>query len=187
MATIIKILSTFLVLTLYGCSGQSDNKQTLPSKVYSPVTCFSYFDFDKVEHYYFDIDENVLWETEAKNTKSDKEEKQLTLLIQHNPDKLSDSTFLIGLESLDFIKKEIPVERFVKINEIFCERKHQEVLAMSCIAVYRDILIFKKENKTIGFAKVCFSCNQSVIAGTTQNTDEFGQSGDYKKLYKLLH
>ncbi len=187
MATIIKIFPAFFILTLYGCIGQTDNGKDSDSKTTSQHTCTPYFDFDKVEHYYLDMNENVLWDTEQKKIKTDKEQKQLTLLIQHKPDKLTDSTFLKGLENFDFVKKEIPVDKFDKINQIFCQRKHKEVLAMACIAVYRDILIFKKENKTIGFAKVCFSCDQSVITGTTQNTDEFGQSGDYKKLYQLLH
>lgn len=79
------------------------------------------------------------------------------------------------------------MDKFKQVNETFCQRKHQESYAMTCIAVYRDILVFKKENKIIGTAKLCFSCDQNVITGTQHNTDEFGQSGDYAKLFKLLH
>ncbi len=185
--TIIKSLSAFFILTLFGCVDQTDKGKVSESKITSQHNCIPYFDFDKIEHYYLDIDENVLWDTEQKITKTEKEQKQLTLLIHRKPDKLSDSTLLISLEKIDFRRKEIPLDSFDKINEVFCDRKHKKVLAMSCIAVYHDILIFKKENKTTGFAKICFSCDQSVITGTPQNTDEFGQSGDYKKLYKLLH
>ena len=55
------------------------------------------------------------------------------------------------------------------------------------VAFYRDILVFKKENKTVGVAKVCFGCSQSIITGTKLNTQEFGQSGDYGRLKKLLY
>ena len=111
----------------------------------------------------------------------------MELLLQRTPDKLVDSTMIKELEKLDFVKKDIPTDKFGEINEIFCQRIHTENLHKMCITVYRDILVFKKRNRTIGFAKLCFDCNQNVITGTALNTDEFGQSGDYEKLYKILH
>lgn len=153
----------------------------------SMADCKPYFQYDKVEHYYLDIDEDKIWEIEERENKTEKEKKQLQLLIQYAPDKLSDTFLLKEVEKIDFLKTVISPQKFETLDQIFCERKHKEVLALSCIAIYRDILVFKKDNKIIGTAKICFNCNQNVITGTMLNTEEFGQSGDYEKLYKVLH
>lgn len=160
-----------------GCDSPTGNQKT----------CTPYFQFDKIEHYYLDIEENNIWDIEKKKNKTNKEKKQLELLIEYIPEKLSDTLVLKDIDKLDFVKKGIPTNKFKQINEIFCQRNHDETIALACIAVYRDILIFKKNNKIVGTAKICFDCDQNIITGTKVNTDEFGQSGDYSKLYKLLH
>ena len=66
------------------------------------------------------------------------------------------------------------------------EKSTLENIATACIHVYRDILIFKKEGKVIGTAKICFDCMSKQIKGTTANTENFGQDGDYEKLEKIL-
>jgi len=149
--------------------------------------CKPYFQFDKIEHYFLSIDESTLMKMDEKETKTEKEKKQLALLIQYTPDTLSDTPVLKNLKLLDFRKNDIPADKFEQIREIFCNRDSKEIVATSCIAIYRDILIFKKNNKIVGTAKICFECDQHVITGSHQNTDDFGQSGNYKKLYKLLH
>jgi hypothetical protein len=185
MTTTYKILTIAFLMTVFGCKNNTDSKKPVESQ--NENECKPYFNFDKVEHYFLDVDEDKIWKLEEKINKTEKESKQLELLIQYIPDKLSDTTYLKDLEKIDFVKTELSSDKFEQLNKIFCERKHKESIAMACIAVYRDILIFKKDNKTIGTAKICFECDQNVITGMTLNTTEFGQSGDYGKLYKILH
>lgn len=85
-----------------------------------------------------------------------------------------------------YSKSKIDSAKFDEINEIFREKKHEEVYGHACIYVYRDILLFKKKSKVIGIAKLCFDCDASVIIGTKVNTNEFGMNGDYEKLRKIL-
>ncbi|MBK7042123.1 MAG: hypothetical protein IPH46_17155 [Bacteroidetes bacterium] len=106
---------------------------------------------------------------------------------QYMPDTMTRLELLADLEKIGYKKNAIGKGNFDKINSIFCERKHKESYATSCIAIYRDILVFKKSNKTIGVAKICFECEQNWIIGTDRNTMEFGMSGDYGKLYDILH
>ena len=180
-----KLLTFVFLTTLFGCNSQADKqKSNLSGKT---ADCKPYFSYDKVEHYYFDISEDAIMKIQEKEKKSDKETKQLELLIQYTPDKLSDTTVLENIDKIGFVKKEVPKSKFDQLDQILCERKHKEALAMSCIAIYRDILVFKQNWKIVGTAKLCFECDQNVITGTTRNTEEFGQSGDYRKLYKLLH
>jgi hypothetical protein len=177
MTTVFKLIIAFFLTAFLGCNSSTGNQKT----------CNPYFQFDKIEHYYLEIEENQIWDIEKKKIKTNKEKRQLELLIEYTPDKLSDSLVLKDIGKLDFVTKEIPTNKFGQINEIFCQRNHGETIAMACIAIYRDILVFKKNNKIVGIAKICFECDQHVISGTIVNTDEFGQSGDYGKLYKLLH
>jgi|SRR5688572_9430095 len=172
MMTVSKTIATIFLMVLLSCSSSTRKP---------------YFQFDKIEHYYLDIEENKIWDIENKKSKTNKEKRQIELLVQDTPDKLSDSSVLKAIDKFDFVRKEIPTSKFGQINEIFSQRNHREVEAMSCVAIYRDILVFKKDNEIIGTAKICFSCNQKVITGAKFNTGEFGQSGDYGKLYKLLH
>jgi len=187
MATVIKVLSVGCLMTVLACNNHSNTEKSIPPKTTYQVACTPYFQFDKVDHYFLNMDHDKLWDIEQKKIKTEKEKKQLELLIQYTPDKLSDTTILKNIDKLDFVKKEISADKFTQINEIFCLRKHKDLYWLSCIAEYRDILVFKKENEIIGIAKICFSCDQNVITGTTLNTEEFGQSGDYKKLLHLLH
>ena len=181
MRTFFITLSTLTLFTFIGCSPKSD------SKVAKQIECKPYYQFDAVDHYFIDIDESSLWAMEGKERKSEKETLQLELLVQDTLENLSDTAILMKIEQLGFVKMQVPASKFGELNEIFCKRKHREVLATTCIAVFRDILVFKQSNRTIGTAKICFDCYQSIIAGSQQNTDEFGQSGDYSKLRKLLH
>ena len=185
MTTTYKILTVLSLMTIFGCNNNPDKKKSVSTEPHED--CKPYFQYDKVEHYFLDIDEEKIWVIEEKESKTDKEIKQLELLIQYTPDKLSDTIFIKDLEKIDFVKTEIQADKFEQLDKIFCERKHKNLITMPCIAYYRDILVFKKENKIIGIAKICFDCDQSVITGTTLNTSEFGQSGDYGKLYKILH
>mgnify|MGYP000044066640 CR=1 FL=1 len=179
-----QILTTLFLTILIGCNFQPENKNH--KKVVKKVNCIPYFDFDYIDHYFINIEEGKLVEIEKKKNKTDKERRQLELLWQYAPLKLSDTIVLKGMEQLDFSKTEIFSEKFKQLNEIFCERMHKDYKDYACIAVYRDILVFKRKNKIIGVAKLCFGCNQHRIIGTDRNTDFFGYSGDFEKLDSIL-
>jgi hypothetical protein len=151
------------------------------------ASCTPYFQFDEVDHYFLDIDEIAVWKIQEKDNKTQREVKQMEILLDYTPDELSDTIQLRDIQELGFIKKGLSSGSFRQLNEIFCEREHEETIEMSCIAVYRDILVFKRRNQIIGTIKICFDCEQYIIAGASQNTDDFGQSGDYQRLYSILH
>ena len=183
MRTPLIFLTTLLTLT--NCDYKTDNKTvSIKERL---VDCTPYFIYDQIDHYTTEIDEPEVWDIQAKTKISEKEKRQLALLTWETPKSLSDTVALKDIEDLDFKKIEIHSNKFKQINDIFCERKHKNSVSTTCIPIYRDILVFKKDNKTMGVAKICFSCNQSQIIGTELNSEDFGQSGDYEKLSKLLH
>ena len=145
-----------------------------------------FFDFDELNHYKIEIDENELLEREEDNLTKD-EKLQNDLIIMDKPDNISDTSFIRQLEKIGFNKNIVSEAKFEKINNIFSVKQPKESVAYSCIAVFRDILVFKKNNKIVSIAKICFSCDQNRILGTEKETINFGQEGDYGKLWKILN
>ncbi len=55
-----------------------------------------------------------------------------------------------------------------------------------CIFVYRDIFIFRKNNRITGIAKIYFGCGDARISGTEQNTYGFGCNNEFSVLRELI-
>lgn len=85
-----------------------------------------------------------------------------------------------------YFKKKINSTKFEALNKIFIEKPYEEGSARACIPVFRDILIFKKNDKITGMMKICFNCHQYRILGTKANTDNFGSYGDYLLLWDII-
>ena len=160
-----------------------ENKQ---KPVLDKGECKPYFQFDHVDYFSKDFSERALVTLNLGPRSTGKDTLLNILLLGPRPKSLSDTTLLKDLLSLGFVKKEVPAEKFASLNRIFCERKRLESVATTCIPVYRDILVFKRDNQIVGTAKICFGCRYHVIAGTDRNTSDFGQPGDYEELKKLL-
>ena len=180
-----KILLTLVLVSLFSCKSKSTTKQIVVKE--EKVSCIPYFDFDKIEHYSIKIEESGIWKIYEKKRKTVDDKRFIELILKYTPEKIEDTTILKEIEKSGYIKRSVQLDKFEMLNSIFCEKKHKNSIALSCIAYYRDIVVFKKENKTVGVAKVCFECSQSIITGTKRNTQEFGQSGDYGRLKKLLY
>jgi len=151
------------------------------------MNCKPYFDFDEIDHYFLNISQEALGDIERRKTKTYLEEKQINWLRQYEPDSLPDITISSELAFTGYVKKEVLATDFPKIKDIFCERLHEPGPASGCIPEFRDVLLFKKERRLVGFAKICFTCHKHSITGTHLDTSQFGQSGDYEKLFNILH
>ncbi|MDN5479000.1 MAG: hypothetical protein L0G39_18910 [Chryseobacterium sp.] len=119
--------------------------------------------------------------------RSKEDQLKLDVITDKIPKNINDTDFIKSLEKIGFKKTVIISHKFKKINEIFVEKTVSENIEYACAPVYRDILIFKKKEKIIGMAKMCFDCHQKQITGTKANTENFGQDGDYEKLQQILY
>ena len=100
---------------------------------------------------------------------------------------MTDSSFWVNLKSIKKTEKVINSKYFQELNSaIFVEKKCHNIYAVACIPVFRDILVFKKKNKVIGLAKICFKCGMYHIEGSNSNVECFGMDKEYKRLKKLL-
>ena len=148
-----------------------------------------YFDFDAVTHYRIAVTESEISEVRDKNGQMpDSEQLWLDVIDLDLPQDISDSLFVYELEEIGFEKSIVPDEKHEDIKDLFREKGFdygQEY--WMCIAIYRDILVFRDNNAITGIAKICFECDQSQIVGTDLRTDNFGAFNSFQKLYKILY
>ena len=165
----------------------ANKQQTLrKAEVNSKSVPKPYFEFDQIDYYYIDIDEMTFNELALSKKRKKKEQQLLHLVSRGYLESLKDTGHILLAEDLGYIKHRINQNLFPAIHDIFSEKDHENWLSAACIAILRDILVFRKNNKIVGVAKICVTCMQHEIVGTTVNTDFFGQSGDYDKLITLL-
>jgi hypothetical protein len=83
------------------------------------------------------------------------------------PKDISNKSFIKDIE-LGYYDKTLDTSLYNDINEIFREKKHKNYDEPYCTPEYRDILIFKKHNNIVGLSKICFTCQQHYILGTSK-------------------
>jgi len=141
--------------------------------------CKPYFEFDEVVHYQYNIED-----FEVLGRKND---DLNYLLFGRGFESLQDSIYLERVDSL-FHKKLVSKEEHPIVDKIFCYQpiQNEEHYISECIAIYRDIFVFRRENKVIGIAKICFDCNQFTSIGAKQETKNFGVNYEFSNLAKLI-
>ncbi len=185
-----KNLLILIVVYAAGCSDDSNigtEIELLESQMVIDESSLGkeYFEFDQIIHYHFDISNEEgekLFEF-----KTSKDSILKTILIDYGPKNVNDSSFLNNLELMSSKKTIVDTTLFKEFRALFKVKRHENPSWESCIAIWRDIVVFKKRKSTTGIAKIPFGCQRSIIIGSEYNTDEFGQSGDIDKLYGLLY
>lgn len=176
-----------LLLLAVGC-----NTKQKPSRIHitEPTHIVSgeyYFDFNSVSHYSTQITEEELFDIEGIPNLSEEQRLKLDIILFDVPKEITDTLFIRRLSKIGFVERHLNKSQEDSIREIFKEKKPEEVLATTCVAIYRDLLIFKKEENVTGIAKICFDCLKSDIIGAEVSTLAFGQSGDYNRLIRILY
>ena len=149
-----------------------------------------FFDYDEIDHFHLNKTEN---NTVVKldllyfmRLPSKFDSLKIGVIFNNIPTYVPDLNFIKLLETIGYQKIVIDKSKFASINKIFVEKSVKELYETGCRNIFRDILLFKKGNKIVGTAKICFTCGAHQIKGTNRNTENFGQDGDYKKLESLL-
>jgi len=179
---------TFIFSIFLSCNTTNENKKETIEKteITKQVIGKKFFDYDAIDHYQTDFDELKIGELDDNKSKSEIDSLKMEIILGDIPHSISDLAFIEKVEKVGYKKSIVDKSKFKSIDEIFVEKTTLENIATACIYVYRDILIFKKQGKVVGTAKICFDCLADQIKGTTANTENFGQDGDYGKLAKIL-
>lgn len=170
-----KYFSSIILIILFSCSHNNPN---------------SYFQFDEIV--YYRLDENFVdLNKDAKEVNTLDTTNiavyQFNVINSSIPLDLNNNLLENKLKQIGYSKFEIPIKYYKEIDEIFSYKDYKDAFNVGCLPWYRDILIFKMENKIVGVAKICFQCGQHVITGTIGETQWFGNDGDYEKLEKILY
>lgn len=175
---------TFLcfVLLIFSCKNNSENISTeINSK---SEECISYFEFDEVEYYHNDISKERFFEI----AKSKEDSLFFSIMNRRTFSKISDTILIDILPKLGFSKMKILEKDHQELNQLFCIGDSEEITmtAAACDPLYKDILVFRKSTEIIGIAKICFSCNQSLIINQKNQVLPFYSDENWKELNNLL-
>jgi hypothetical protein len=178
----LKQVSIFIILALVLTSCHSGSG---PETGKSSTGKVKFFDYDQVDYYHYDFPEEKL--SELYNNKSPLPLVKLKsdLLIGDVPANIWDLDFLNKISQVGYSKKTL-TSHFQELDEIFSEHYSDILESASCINVYRDIIVFKKQSKVVGIVKICFGCGAAQFTGARGHTDDFGQNGEYAALEKIL-
>lgn len=109
-------------------------------------------------------------------SKNDTVKKFNEVFSSVNGHKINFQTFDQELIAYGYIKNPVPKEKIKKIDEFLTNDINYESHLTACVPSYRDILILKKNNKTVSVLKLCFECGMVdkygvIESNYSKNTD----------------
>ena len=182
-----KLLLILIPLVFVCCNSSSDrSKEDSPGKQFETSAGRNFFDYDEIDYYFSRYGDMDVVRLDENRSRSEIDSLKVGVILGNTPKDISDTLFISKLETLGYKAGSVDKSKFAEIDKIFVEKPAKQWIGLSCIRIYNDILIFKKQKKVIGTAKVCLGCLAHQMTGTTADTQNFGQDGDYEKLGNLL-
>ena len=144
-----------------------------------------FFDFDRVIYFSTNATESKAEALLTKSNLSTPEKYYSEIISGDYPSRLQeiDTNRFAGLS---FKKKNLDTTTFSTFRQVFATKAPSDGITMSCMPVYRDIIVFVDKGKISGIAKICFGCHQYQLLGQRANTETFGSDSDYAKLGQIL-
>ena len=148
-----------------------------------------FYEFDTVDYYHVDINQDERMALFDRQNNPERDDKIFwDLFFKNTTTKaLKDKEFIANLKRLYKIQGTINKKYYGAINNIFSEKFNSSDYTIACEPEYRDILIFKKDNKVTGIAKICFECEKSNLIGTNKKTAYLGNENDFSRLKGILN
>lgn len=146
-----------------------------------------FFDSDKIDHYYLDISEREFEYFLSDNTIQKEKKKEFSdLFMGYYPDSIPKKNSEELLLKYKYKKSNLSIKQEKEIENVFSEKDLRMNEGYACVAEYRDIFIFKKKEKTIGIAKICFKCGRFQIIGSKLDVSGFGLWKELDKLESIV-
>ena len=137
----------------------------------------SKLEFDSVYHYKNEISEDKFYDL-LEESESNDNNTELEEILTEN-------------QISDFYKTFEFIEKNYTENELINSKLYPEIKEIykndisfedsKCIPIYRDILVFKKNDSIVAISKICFDCEMQYTLMSNQETIEI----DNKKILKL--
>ena len=149
------------------------------------ISCSSYNpffeDFDQVNYYHLKdvslIDHNKPSDSTA-----------IKIIYDEFPEETRSEEFFSCLDEKRFVKYNLKGKDVLTLKKVFTEKFGISFTKNACAPIFRDILVFKKNNKTIGIAKICLECEKFYLVGNkvTSNIDSFGENNEFSDLETIF-
>ena len=175
MKQIVLALLTLFIATSFKKSATTEPTGDLP-----------FFKFDRVEHYSVPFTKAALDSIIGKEDKTRKEQGLLQIVTGNIPVSTQDSLFISNMDILGFKKEIIDPKKYPALEKLFSKREPTQPIQPTCKSGYTDILVFRNKEKFMGSVKLNFECQRHQMVGQRYNDADFGQSGEYEALKKLL-
>lgn len=94
------------------------------------------------------------------------------------------------LISYGYVKTIVPKDKISAICKTISNDINLKYHEVACIPMYRDILIFQKDNKTKAVLKVCFECGMNDLSGKFESNFNYKATNimsNYEPLYKIIY
>lgn len=160
----------------------ADTPHQSESKIIGP----KFFDYDAIDYYTIILGDSEVHPLSSNQYRSKLDSFKMGVIRGYIPNDIKDLSFIDQLEKMGYQKISIAPSKFKSMDSIFVEKTATNHEVYACIHVYRDILIFKKSNKVVGTAKICFHCIGQQIKGPKTNSRNFVQNEDFDRLKTLL-
>ena len=181
MKKFIFIITAIVLLSCNNSKRADINKEKVVKKELRP-----FFDADKIDHYYLDISDDNFFKLIRKENKTEKEKELINIYIHTFPDNFPKLDFKNTLLNHNYKKSNLSSKDEKNIENIFSEKDSLKNDACACIAEYKDVFIFKKNEKTVGIAKICFKNARFQIIGSKINTEGFGLINELERLESIV-
>lgn len=189
----------FLVVGLFMVGDRHEKRiDKVVEETAKPALGNYFFDFDEVNYYKIKIEDDPIYDAADRHRKrimsktktsataaTDKDSLINGIILDYLPETVNDASFEKNLIEIGYTSKKLSKERFKELKEVFREKGINEG-DVACIAIYRDIYVFKKKGKVSGVAKLCYDCEMSHFIGTSADTGNFGADGEFEKLKELV-
>lgn len=179
-----RFIFILIVIIFSSCNGSKKSDANNAKVVKKELRPF--FDSDRIDHYYLDFSEEDFVKLTSKNPTTKKEKEFSNLYMGYYPDSIPKENFGKILLNHNYKKSNLSIRQEKDIQNVFSVKDSLMTEGYACVAEYRDIFIFKKKEKTVGIAKICFKCGRFQIVGSKLDTNGFGLWEELNKLEKIV-
>ncbi|WP_298143780.1 hypothetical protein [Flavobacterium sp.] len=144
---------------------------------------YKHFSFNEVYHYKVALSDKALDKILASDSKTQDEAMLETLLIEDEPAQIN-ATVIQNIQKLYLVNKKLDSSHVAKMSEIYYDGYN--FTKTRCVPVYRDILVFKKNDSIVGLSKICFECEQQYTIDSYGQQLEFDNS-NFEELKRILN
>lgn len=176
----------FIIIAILVLSCNNSKKLNIENEKVVKRELRPFFDSDEIDHYYLNFSESDFSKLSKKEKLNKKEEEFFNIFVHSYPDSLPREDFEQILLNHKYKKTKLSSKQQCQIENVFREKDSLPEGYFACAAEYRDIFIFKKKEKLIGVAKICFKCGRFQIVGSKLNTEGFGLWKELDKLKSIV-